>query len=517
MRHPDEASTAASAANRHDRFAVPSAPAGRTGGLIWDAVRTGRSAIGRIPHGMRASGHRPWRRDHRIRSARPGARPQGPQTASTAPICSASMPPPKPSTLQACVAYRDALGAGRRGAFQRPHRRLRRLRPAAATRASTSFSPPHNGERRSRDLRPRAGQHGESACGSCGLPNNVLCHIGIRHGFKGPNACIDQPLRRAASMAIAEAAAALRAGEADRALPSGHDAPVEPQMVLYYQQLGLLARTPFVPFDAGRSGSLLGEGAAALMLETGRAARRAQRHGPRRISRQRLRQRRGGSAGHPRRRRRARRRASVGARRCARSPGRVGMIVAHGNGTRSPMPPKPQPFARCSVRAARRSPLSSGPLAISWRLPASSISSWRCSPALRRGPRHPDAARAGSRGREPAGVRAAQRPAVTWRWSSTAASAGPTPRSSSEPQPATPRDGGHRQAPHSLRHRHRRDRTRRALAPARHPPKTCSSSSPERELQRRRRRTRPGGQASPPGWRPRKPASSCSRARQRGG
>jgi 3-oxoacyl-[acyl-carrier-protein] synthase-1 len=99
------------------------------------------------------------------------------------------------------------------------------------------------------------------------MPNNVLCHVGIRYGLKGPNACVTNH-SVSGSLAVGEAAAALRAGEADRALAVGHDAPIEPQMVLYYHQLGLLSADGLWPFDAGRSGSLLGEGAAALFLET---------------------------------------------------------------------------------------------------------------------------------------------------------------------------------------------------------------------------------------------------------
>jgi 3-oxoacyl-[acyl-carrier-protein] synthase-1 len=108
------------------------------------------------------------------------------------------------------------------------------------------------------------------------LPNNVLCHIGIRYGLKGPNACVMNH-SVSGSLAVADAAAALRAGEADRALAVGHDAPIEPQMVRYYHQLGLLSADGLRPFDARRSGSLLGEGAAALVLETeaAAAARRA--------------------------------------------------------------------------------------------------------------------------------------------------------------------------------------------------------------------------------------------------
>lgn len=98
------------------------------------------------------------------------------------------------------------------------------------------------------------------------LPNNVLCHVGIRHGFKGTNACITNHCV-SGSQAVAEAATAIRSGEADRALAVGHDAPVDPETVLYFAQAGLLASDMLRPFAANRSGTVLGEGAAAVMLE----------------------------------------------------------------------------------------------------------------------------------------------------------------------------------------------------------------------------------------------------------
>ena len=81
------------------------------------------------------------------------------------------------------------------------------------------------------------------------LPNNVLCHIGIRHGLKGPNACITNH-SVGGTLAVIEAMEALRHGEADRAVAVGHDTPIEPQMVLYYHRLGLLAAEALRPFDA---------------------------------------------------------------------------------------------------------------------------------------------------------------------------------------------------------------------------------------------------------------------------
>jgi 3-oxoacyl-[acyl-carrier-protein] synthase-1 len=99
------------------------------------------------------------------------------------------------------------------------------------------------------------------------LPNNVVCHVGIRHGFRGTNACITNQCVGGA-MAVAEAAAALKAGEADRAVAVGHDAPIEPETVFHYYNLGLLAPDSLRPFDRARSGTVFGEGAGAVVLET---------------------------------------------------------------------------------------------------------------------------------------------------------------------------------------------------------------------------------------------------------
>ena len=103
------------------------------------------------------------------------------------------------------------------------------------------------------------------------LPNNVLCHVGIRNRLKGANACITNH-SVGGTLAVIEATEALRNGEADRALAIGHDTPIEPQNVLYYHACGLLARDALRPFDASRSGSVFGEGAGALALETEAAA-----------------------------------------------------------------------------------------------------------------------------------------------------------------------------------------------------------------------------------------------------
>ncbi|MEO6785323.1 MAG: beta-ketoacyl synthase N-terminal-like domain-containing protein [Chthoniobacteraceae bacterium] len=98
------------------------------------------------------------------------------------------------------------------------------------------------------------------------LPNNVLCHVGIRHMFKGTNACITNQCAGGV-LAIAEAVESLRTGEADRIAAVGHDAPIDAECVLGYHKLGLLSPDVLRPFDRERTGTIFGEGAAAVMLE----------------------------------------------------------------------------------------------------------------------------------------------------------------------------------------------------------------------------------------------------------
>lgn len=99
------------------------------------------------------------------------------------------------------------------------------------------------------------------------LPNNVLCHIGIRNQLKGANGCITDH-GTSGSVALVEGFESLRMGDADRVLAIGHESPVDPQAMLFYQSLGLLDGAELKPFDAKRNGTILGEGAAALVLET---------------------------------------------------------------------------------------------------------------------------------------------------------------------------------------------------------------------------------------------------------
>lgn len=98
------------------------------------------------------------------------------------------------------------------------------------------------------------------------LPNNVLCHVGIRYNFKGTNACVTNQCAGGV-LAFAEAAAAIRNNEGDRACAAAHDTPFEPETLFGYNQLGLLSRDMVRPFDRDRSGTVFGEGAASVILE----------------------------------------------------------------------------------------------------------------------------------------------------------------------------------------------------------------------------------------------------------
>jgi 3-oxoacyl-[acyl-carrier-protein] synthase-1 len=166
------------------------------------------------------------------------------------------------------------------------------------------------------------------------LPNNVLCHVGIRNNFKGTNACITNQCASGA-MAVVESAASLRTGEADRIVAIAHDTPIEPEVILGYHNLGLLSADAVRTFDRQRGGTVFGEGAAGLAMEplesavargaeilgeflgsgcvteaTGIVQLRPDGDGPERAIRLAL--------------------AEAGI-----SPQEVGMIVAHGNGTRN--------------------------------------------------------------------------------------------------------------------------------------------------------------------------------------
>lgn len=111
------------------------------------------------------------------------------------------------------------------------------------------------------------------------MPNAPAGHVAMRLGVLGP--VITYSVACASSaVAIAEAAKALRNGEIDIAIAGGSEALIVPGVVLAWQAMMTLAG--FVPgeaaracrpFASDRSGFVLGEGAAFLVLETAARAR----------------------------------------------------------------------------------------------------------------------------------------------------------------------------------------------------------------------------------------------------
>ena len=103
------------------------------------------------------------------------------------------------------------------------------------------------------------------------LPNNVLAYAAIELGWQGSNQNFTQGAASSLT-ALIEAGKALRRGEAGRALVVGYDSVLEPERHVFYRQSGLLSSAAPRPFSAAAEGTVLGEGAGALVLESGAAA-----------------------------------------------------------------------------------------------------------------------------------------------------------------------------------------------------------------------------------------------------
>lgn len=116
------------------------------------------------------------------------------------------------------------------------------------------------------------------------MPNAPAAHVAMRFGLQGPVLTYSVACASSA-IAIAEAAKAIRCGEVDVAIAGGSEALIVPGVITAWQAMQTLAA--FVPGEAAsccrpfavdRSGFVLGEGAAFLILESAeRAARRGAR------------------------------------------------------------------------------------------------------------------------------------------------------------------------------------------------------------------------------------------------
>jgi 3-oxoacyl-[acyl-carrier-protein] synthase II len=116
------------------------------------------------------------------------------------------------------------------------------------------------------------------------MPNAPASHVAMRLGVRGPVLTYSVACA-SSSVAIAEAAKAVRKGEVELAIAGGAEALLVPGVLLAWQAMQTLAAVrpgeearAVRPFASDRSGFALGEGAAFLVLESaGRARRRGAR------------------------------------------------------------------------------------------------------------------------------------------------------------------------------------------------------------------------------------------------
>lgn len=110
------------------------------------------------------------------------------------------------------------------------------------------------------------------------LPNMPASHVAIFNDFRGPSNSIT--LREASSnLSIAEAVTTIRRGAADAIVVGSTGSRIHPLRTLHCSMQESLARknqnptTASRPFDAGRNGMVIGEGAGVVILENMQTAR----------------------------------------------------------------------------------------------------------------------------------------------------------------------------------------------------------------------------------------------------
>jgi 3-oxoacyl-[acyl-carrier-protein] synthase II len=113
-----------------------------------------------------------------------------------------------------------------------------------------------------------------------GMNNAAAANISMEWGLRGPSQTLSNACA-SSSMAIGEALRVIRAGQADVLVAGGAEALLTPGTLRAWQMMGTLARTDAgdpsrscKPFSADRSGLVLAEGAAAVILEEETHARR---------------------------------------------------------------------------------------------------------------------------------------------------------------------------------------------------------------------------------------------------
>jgi 3-oxoacyl-[acyl-carrier-protein] synthase II len=104
------------------------------------------------------------------------------------------------------------------------------------------------------------------------MANAVSSQIAIRYRLTGPNYVITSACT-SATTAIGTAFRMIKDGYIDKALCGGSDTIFEPLSLIAWDRLGVMSKNPDPltacrPFDRDRDGCVIGEGAAALVLET---------------------------------------------------------------------------------------------------------------------------------------------------------------------------------------------------------------------------------------------------------
>ncbi len=104
------------------------------------------------------------------------------------------------------------------------------------------------------------------------LPDSSSGHIAIALGAQGPNYCPTSACATGTT-SVGEAFETVRRGDAKAIICGGTDEPILPFLLAGFQALRGMAKDPdptkaCKPFDARRNGFVIGEGAAALVLES---------------------------------------------------------------------------------------------------------------------------------------------------------------------------------------------------------------------------------------------------------
>jgi 3-oxoacyl-[acyl-carrier-protein] synthase II len=151
------------------------------------------------------------------------------------------------------------------------HREVFATCAAAAPRCGGDVDWRHLAETARRELRPNATARR--------TPGSIPATIAVEHGLGGPTMAV-MTACAGGTHAIGDAARWIRAGRADAVLAVGADSELYPMGLASFCMLGALSTrndrpaAASRPFDRSRDGFVIGEGAAALVLEAQEHAER---------------------------------------------------------------------------------------------------------------------------------------------------------------------------------------------------------------------------------------------------